>query len=44
MERGVTGAGKSSIAASETCRPFVPAPLPPDPPLAACQAFGLRAA
>ena len=34
MERGVTGHYETSVAAGETCRAFVPAPLPPDPPLA----------
>lgn len=33
MERGATGNYETSIAADETCRAFVPAPLPPDPAL-----------
>lgn len=33
MERGTTGTYENSVAGGETCRAFVPAPLPPDPPL-----------
>lgn len=33
MERGLTGTYRDSIAGDQTCRAFVPAPLPPKPPL-----------
>lgn len=33
MKRGITGHYEPSVAAGEACRAFVPAPLPPDPPL-----------
>lgn len=33
MERGITGTYEPSVAAGETCRAFVPTPLPPVPPL-----------
>jgi Fic family protein len=33
MQRGITGTYESSTAAGEACRAFVPAPLPPLPPL-----------
>lgn len=33
MQRGITGSYEPSVAAGESCRAFVPAPLPPDPPL-----------
>lgn len=33
MKRGLTGTYETSTAGGETCRAFVPAPLPPDPPL-----------
>jgi Fic family protein len=33
MERGITGSYEPSVAAGETCRAFVPASLPPQPPL-----------
>lgn len=33
MKRGSTGRFESSVAAGESCRAFVPSPLPPAPPL-----------
>lgn len=33
MERGITGTYEPSVAAGDTCRAFVPAPLPLVPPL-----------
>lgn len=33
MKRGLTGSYEISTAGGETCRAFVPAPLPPQPPL-----------
>ncbi len=33
MQRGMSGHHEPSIAGGEPCRAFVPAPLPPDPPL-----------
>lgn len=33
MKRGITGTYEVSTAGGETCRAFVPAPLPPQPPL-----------
>lgn len=33
MERDTAGSYEASVAAGETCRAFVPAPLPPVPPL-----------
>jgi len=33
MKRGLTGSYETSTAGGEVCRAFVPAPLPPEPPL-----------
>lgn len=40
MKRGPTGRYETTAAGGETVRAFVPAPLPPDPPLDLCGARG----